>query len=236
MTEMQPFEYHKIGGVYRLAPECIIPSITDIVGKIGYPSSKEVSAKELSVIDDLRAEAITLSKPIAIVRFCDFKLTDRILIKISNGPVFHAKQIADSLKDAEKLALFTLSLGKEISHRIFELSQESILGGYILDIIASSMVESAADALQDAIVERAKPTIVYHTLRFSPGYCYWSVRETEPLLSYIDAKRIGITLTEGGMMVPAKSICGMIGFSRDPDAVSLNPCITCTRDDCTHRR
>jgi cobalamin-dependent methionine synthase I len=49
------------------------------------------------------------------------------------------------------------------------------------------------------------------TKRYAPGYGDWELSSQTALLSLVDAGRIGIRLTGDFLMIPAKSISGVIG-------------------------
>ena len=48
------------------------------------------------------------------------------------------------------------------------------------------------------------------------------------------AKRIGLTLTDGLMMAPSKSVTAIIGLSEDAACVQ-NKCMTCSNINCPYR-
>ena len=54
----------------------------------------------------------------------------------------------------------------------------------------------------------------YLTPAFSPGYGDWDLAAQRQVLDLLQApKRIGLTLTAGGMLVPEKSITALVGLS-----------------------
>lgn len=71
---------------------------------------------------------------------------------------------------------------------------------------------------------------------FSPGYGDWSLAAQDRVLDLLQApKRIGLTLTEGGMLVPEKSITALVGIS-DRAGGGLRPkCMRCNKTDCPFR-
>lgn len=51
-----------------------------------------------------------------------------------------------------------------------------------------------------------------HTNRYSPGYCGWHVSEQQKLFSLFPvASPCGIQLTDSSLMIPIKSVSGIIG-------------------------
>jgi 5-methyltetrahydrofolate--homocysteine methyltransferase len=53
----------------------------------------------------------------------------------------------------------------------------------------------------------------------------------------VDApKQIGLTMTEGYMLTPAKSITAVMGISSEARDCTVKGCEACTKEDCIYRR
>ncbi len=61
------------------------------------------------------------------------------------------------------------------------------------------------------------------TRRYAPGYGDWTLSDQAPLIALVDASRIGIILTEEHLMLPSKSISGVIGGRRDAPETPASP-------------
>lgn len=76
----------------------------------------------------------------------------------------------------------------------------------------------------------------YLTPAFSPGYGDWDLRAQEKVLALLQApKRIGLTLTGGGMLVPEKSITALVGISDRQEESCGQKCMRCQKKDCPFR-
>ena len=63
----------------------------------------------------------------------------------------------------------------------------------------------------------------------------WPLEEQRQLFAVLNcAKRIGLTLTDGLMMAPSKSVTAIIGLSEDAACVQ-NKCMTCSNINCPYR-
>ena len=72
--------------------------------------------------------------------------------------------------------------------------------------------------------------------RVSPGYGDWDLSVQGTLLDLLSAhKRIGLTLTGGGMLVPEKSITAVVGLSDREEDSCGQKCIRCRKTDCPFR-
>ena len=116
---------------------------------------------------------------------------------------------------AENLALFAVTVGDKLCKKISDLFQSNDFAlGYVLDAVGSAGVEKAADYLQrhyfDRLADlgRAKPEAGVQ--RYSPGYCGWHISGQRKLFAYLQPEEIGITLNPSYLMLPLKSISGVI--------------------------
>ena len=79
------------------------------------------------------------------------------------------------------------------------------------------------------------------TTRFSPGYGDFSLEHQPALLSLLDTqRRIGLTLSEGGMMLPTKSVTAIVGIRASFSAELLSQscasgCAACSKQ-CAFRK
>jgi len=122
-------------------------------------------------------------------------------------------------RKADTLAIFAATLGSEVSERIDELfkSFEFALGS-MLDSVASEGTERAVDRLEeeffDWLVRKGRVGHSAGILRYSPGYCGWHMSGQRKLFEFLHPEEIGITLLESFIMVPLKSITGVMVVGR----------------------
>jgi hypothetical protein len=112
-----------------------------------------------------------------------------------------------------------------------------LLTALLLDAIGSAAAEAAADALNQAVCHAAQALRLRAAPRVSPGYGSWDTAAQRELLALLPATELGIALTEGGMMVPRKSVSfatsllepGVLAHDRG------SPCRHCGLERCRHR-
>ena len=76
----------------------------------------------------------------------------------------------------------------------------------------------------------------YLTPPFSPGYGDWDLGAQQAILDLLQApKRLGLTLTAGGMLVPEKSVTALVGISDRKEEACGQKCMRCTKADCPFR-
>ena len=183
---------------------------------------------EASKICDIRAEYV-------ILEGARFDTESKSLI-INDIELNIGKIIFGQVRKSESVAAFLCTAGSEIG----ELSRKKIaekdfLKGYIFDIAGSEIVEAAANLMQQNLGVQLSRDGLNFTNRFSPGYCGWNVSEQHKLFKLVPDNFCGITLTESSLMVPIKSVSGIIGIGRD---VKYKPytCTFCDMKDCIYRK
>jgi hypothetical protein len=153
-----------------------------------------------------------------------------------NGVVFETgKIVTRQIRNASGAAIFVCTAGSELEE--FSKAQMKIGNipeGYVADMAGSVIVEAAMDKIQERLSEEKKMTGLKITNRYSPGYCGWRVDEQQKLFSLLPEKTCNIRLTESSLMLPIKSVSGIIGIGSE---VRFNPytCNICEMDQCIYR-
>lgn len=124
--------------------------------------------------------------------------------------------IASNFKGCDSLAILTTTLGDKISDKIRDLMDDGdFLSGFILDKIASEIVEQYADKIEIMISQLIQNYNMSITNRYSPGYCGWDVKEQQKIFSLLPKDFCGINLTESSLMIPIKSVSAVIGIGKN---------------------
>jgi hypothetical protein len=145
------------------------------------------------------------------------------------------KMIYGLLKKSAYIALFTVTAGHEFSKWLDSFSDNGDpLKSYIIDSIGSETAELTADLLEDKIKNLVKSHNLNITNRYSPGYCNWHVSEQHKLFSLLPENFCGISLKPSGLMIPLKSISGVIGIGSDVTRIKYL-CSICSMENCYKR-
>lgn len=144
--------------------------------------------------------------------------------------------IRKMLRNAEHYALFLVTAGPEPENLAKRLMEKGdYLEAYITDLVASSLVESVADLVQEQVRSLASSRGMFITNRYSPGYCSWNVAEQQKLFTLFPEGTCGISLSASSLMDPVKSASGIIGMGRN---VKFNDytCEICPMNNCMFRK
>lgn len=152
-------------------------------------------------------------------------------VTLEGGTRFNSRDLAAYLKGCEEALLLGATLGSRVDAAIRRLALGSVAEGAAAQAVAAALIESYCDEVQakfDTGGLAQRP-------RFSPGYGDWDLAEQRLLFPVLNcAKLIGLTLTEGCMMAPSKSVTAVIGLSEDVQCV-WNKCMTCGNINCPYR-
>lgn len=152
-------------------------------------------------------------------------------VTLESGTRFNSSDLAAHLKGCEEALLLGATLGSRVDAAIRRLALGSVAEGAAAQAVAAALIESYCDEVQakfDTGGLAQRP-------RFSPGYGDWDLAEQRLLFPVLNcAKLIGLTLTEGCMMAPSKSVTAVIGLSDDVQCV-WNKCMTCGNINCPYR-
>ena len=157
-------------------------------------------------------------------------------LKCGKVKFLSGKIITNQLRNSQTVAVFAGTAGATFdvwSKQLFD--QGDFPEGYIADMMGSEIVEAAIDWLEVKIQEILIPLSQKMTNRFSPGYCGWNVQEQFKLFSLLPENFCGITLTSSALMVPIKSVSGIIGIGETVKKINY-PCDVCTMKNCYRRR
>ena len=205
---------------------------------IGYDTNCRLSTRIASLIDEYVENAYYLIEPSYSCVIRDINLVQDSHVVIEGEIVFESKVIAPLLEQCEKAAVFLVTIGEHLEEMAHRLAEDGlIVQATVLDAIGSVAAEGVADYVQGKIKETANNQGLVISQRFSPGYCDWDISQQRTVFWAVSGDSMGIHLTDGCLMIPRKSISGVIGIGpRYGNVENYNPCRTCDKHDCQGRR
>lgn len=146
------------------------------------------------------------------------------------------EDVAALLAGCDEVVLMAATLGTEAEALIRRAQARSMSDAVVLDALASAAIERVCDDLCADIEAETAP--LYLTDRFSPGYGDMPLTQQEALCRVLDTeRRIGVTLTESGLMLPQKTVTAIMGLTHEPTQKRRKSCDTCNmREDCAFRK
>jgi hypothetical protein len=222
--------------IIEIKPESIEINKDSIVERLGYQKNK--IEKYLSdTVQSCINKCIPLLLPEAgfIIQSVITKNWKRGLLEIDSIEWNVNKIISSQIKEADYIALFIGTIGREIENFSTSLFNDGdLLEGYIVNLIGSEAAESVAEIVHKTIEEKMKLSELECTNRFSPGYCKWNVIEQFKIFKCFPQNFCGISLTDSALMNPVKSVSGIIGLGKNVHRKEY-PCKVCDEKKCIYK-
>ena len=180
--------------------------------RLGYRRPAQVPERTARLIGEIMDRGRSLLRPRAIYGRFDASTPEPGVSLISGTFRASSQSLYERLQGCRRAILFAATIGPEVETWCHELMQE---GQMTRGLLADAFASSAAIALGLAVETIAARVLAEEGLaamkRYAPGYGDWSLGDQAPLCALIDVGRVGIALTEDCLMLPAKSISGVIG-------------------------
>ena len=214
----------------------ILPDPADILKLLG--EDQEISKVHTTeLVNHFISECLRLSSPEGAYLITEaLEPTSSESLHIPGISFESGKIIQKMLRHSEYYALFLVTAGPEpelLARSL--LSEGNYLEGYIVDLVASTLVDQAADQVEEQVRQEMNARGMQITNRYSPGYCSWNVEEQQKLFSLFPEGCCGIKLSTSSLMDPIKSISGIIGAGARVKYQEYT-CEICPMKDCQFRR
>jgi len=148
-----------------------------------------------------------------------------------------SNNLAKNLDGCEAVILFALTCGAQIDRLMASKSSTEPSKALTISAIATTLCEAYADSLCAELESYFKKQELYLRSRFSPGYGDFELEFQKDIVAQTEAvKRCSITLTDSLMLVPSKSVTGIIGLGKEPTHCPPAGCEACIKTDCRYRR
>lgn len=151
---------------------------------------------------------------------------------------FQGQDVLKHLAGCREVILMAATLGHEVEQLLLRSQVQDLSGALVLDCCASAAVESVCNDLEHELRQAVQQEGRWLTGRYSPGYGDFPLTQQPEVCQLLDTqRRIGLTLTTSGLMVPRKSVTAVMGISDAPVGKRTGGCETCTlRDRCQMRK
>ena len=188
----------------------------EVLRYLGY-SGQGVDESLLGRVDDIVARCQMVSNPGFVYRL--FPVEERRDAICLAGTTLELKgaSIAGHLHGARECAVMVATAGLGNERELRRLSLLNGLDGMVFDAAGSALAEAVADACNARIVADARERGLYAKWRFSPGYGDLPLSLQPAIVQVVAAdKRLGVTVTDTNLLIPAKSVTAFVGLFDTP--------------------
>lgn len=241
MTELRPSE----GRLNKSLQECggLIERIADNTSRreafryLGYRGNTPDTAA-IELMESCIQELCTRLSPRSFAR-------EYPLLRTGDGELcfscfrVKSRDLGRNLEGCRSVILFGATLGAGVDFLLRRYGVLDIGRAVVMQAVSAAMTESYCNLENCRLQEEYRKQGMVLCPRFSPGYGDFPLSFQEKFAAALELeKTVGITLTEGFLMMPSKSVTAVIGVREENGktaAASVCKCQTCEKTDCLYR-
>ncbi len=208
-----------------------------IYKSLGYGRGDRLTSRTRNLVEGYARQANDLVDPIYAYVIRKVESVRKGYVYVEGTGIFRGRVVSDLLRDCSKVAIFVATIGNHLEDMSRQMAEDGLmLQAAVLDAIGSVSIDRMAEYIRLQVDEMAARDGMVISPRLSPGYCDWSIRQQKEIFRIVNAQKTGIALTQDFLMVPQKSVSGVIGIGSNLAIRDYNPCLTCKQRDCPGRR
>ncbi len=219
----------------------IMPTREEILREQGLSQGIEVKEK----INKLTSNALDVfrEKAVPVGILSEISSEEFAKIFIGEGKNANDTPLEHIFPQADFLSLFALTIGNKVSESISKYFHDNDFAiASLLDSIASLASDKSAEVigkyfqknLQKKHLAKQDTTV----LSYSPGYCGWHISGQKKLFHFLQPENIGLSLNKSFLMIPLKSVSGVIVVGKKEIHIFQNNfpfCMECKMHSCQAR-
>ena len=154
------------------------------------------------------------------------------MVRLEGGYVLKGAILADKLRSTQTVAPYVVTIGSRLEEKVSELARSNLLHAWLLDRIGNHAVRLSREFLQKIVEEKLAGEVSI----FSPGSGtgeFFGIEQQKEIFRILSPEdKIGVTLTDSYLMIPAKSVSGIFTSTQEKYVA----CQHCPREKCESRR
>jgi hypothetical protein len=185
---------------------------------------------DLQELEQLVAQALAVGRPKASYALAPIDLRGEQSVVVQ-GVELRSRVLRVNLEHTHRVFPFVATCGTELEDWSQTIS-DRILHRFWADQIKESALRSAIAYMRDHLVSHYQPGRI---AQMNPGsLADWPLGQQKPLFRILGTapQRIGVQLTERMLMIPTKSVSGIIF----PTESTFESCQLCPLEECPNRR
>jgi len=156
---------------------------------------------------------------------------------IPRGIIINSRDLARHLRGCNAVVLLAATLGTGADNLLRRYSALDMEKALIAQAVYAVMIESYCDTVVCEAARNPRLDGLSPTARFSPGYGDFNISWQKDMLKLLDCeKQIALSVTDGYMLVPSKSVTAIVGFRAEKIGDDGQKCASCTNTLCGYRK
>jgi hypothetical protein len=192
-------------------------------------NGQEIPPEINDMLAAAEAEILQTTEPRFVYDIFQLDKSDDSAIALQGtGLALPGQDMQKLLHDSASCLLMAATLGRAVDDLIRRTELKDMSKALMLDACASSAIENLCDQLQNALTHQLAEQRLFLTDRFSPGYGDLPITCQKPFCATLDCtRRIGLSVSASGLLLPRKSVTAIIGLADKPQAHRGRSCDTC---------
>ncbi len=179
-----------------------------------------------ALMDKCEKRLLSDISPRYIYRVCELDFGKMGIACKGSRLLLTGADIAAHLAECTHAVLLCVTLSQGADRAVRMAQAEDVTAGLLTDAMASAAAEQVCDLAEAEILSRF-PNF-HATWRFSAGYGDLPLDIQGDFLDAVDAaRRIGVCVSESGLLLPRKSVTAIIGLSEKPMERHRKGCAVC---------
>ncbi|MCL1959243.1 MAG: Vitamin B12 dependent methionine synthase activation subunit [Spirochaetes bacterium] len=147
-----------------------------------------------------------------------------------------SRDLACHLHGCSHAVLLAATLGTGADTLLRRYSALDMEKALIAQAVCTAMIERYCDTVVCETERSPRLDGLYPTSRFSPGYGDFDISWQKDMLRLLNAEKcIALSLSDGYMLIPSKSVTAVVGFSGEKTD-SGEKCKRCANTHCEYRK
>ncbi len=157
-------------------------------------------------------------------------------IILEGGKILKGGFLVQQFAQVQEVIALVCSIGSELETQAAQLMETQMVRGLAMYGVGSAAVEALANAACSFLELEAAKRGLQTTIPLSPGMIGWSVDQGQPqIFSMLDARSIGVKLTDSYLMLPLKSLSMLIGLGANLDQQGVVCDFCASRQVCKYK-
>lgn len=163
------------------------------------------------------------------------EIVDKEHVKVGETILHPGRIITHAMKEADYYAIFTATAGSGFEDYCHKLKEEDdMVKNFIADALGSVIADATVTWLMHKLEKQAMAQGMKISNNYSPGYCDWLLIDQRKLFSIFPENISGISLTDSCLMLPVKSVSGIVAVGKEvkkrPYGCDICKMVTCIKN------
>ncbi len=221
----------------RLVIELSMEQIADVdylFGRHAQLDMDHLPKRCAPLVAETKEACMARVKPVGLIRSVELAGIHEEVVEMSDGEErwsIESKLMASLLCDSFRIFWFAVTL--QGFDELMEEMSSHLMRQFFVDAWGSAFISRAGVFLTDQIRDKIREEGLYTTSVWNPGQHGLAIETQETAFAILRPEEINLKLTQSMLMVPAKSVSGVFGVSKQEDLRELIACDYCNlRKDC----